>query len=86
MAFTFPNGTPEYGKARHRLLDAEIEPRRSLEAVAVARRALPPGDLVPKDYLLQGRRDDGSTGDVRLSETFRPRHDALPLYSMMFPR
>ena len=86
MAFTFPNETPEYRQARNRLLEAEIELRRSMEAVAVARRALPPGGAVPKDYVFQGRRDDGSAGDVRLSELFRPGHDALAIYNMMFPR
>ena len=86
MAFTFPNETPEYRQARNRLLTAEIELRRSMEAVAVARRALPPGGAVPKDYVFQGRRDDGSVGDVRLSELFRPGHGALAIYNMMFPR
>ena len=86
MAFTFPNETPEYRNARNGLLDAEIELRRSMEAVAVARRALPAGGAVPRDYVFQGRRDDGSVGDVRLSELFLPGHDALATYNMMFPR
>ena len=44
---TFPGETTEYRAARERLLEQEIELRRSMEAVAAARRALPPGGPVP---------------------------------------
>jgi predicted dithiol-disulfide oxidoreductase (DUF899 family) len=86
MGFIFPNETPAYREARNRLLDAEIELRRSMEAVAVSRRLLPPGGAVPEDYVFQGRRADGTVGAVHLSELFRTGHDALAIYNMMFPR
>jgi predicted dithiol-disulfide oxidoreductase (DUF899 family) len=43
MAVAFPGESAEYRAARDRLLDQEIELRRAMEAVAEARRRLPPG-------------------------------------------
>ncbi len=86
MTMTFPNETSEYRAARSRLLDAEVDLRRSMEAVASARRALPAGGEIPEDYVFQGRRDDGSVGDIRLSELFAADRDTLAIYSFMFPR
>ena len=57
-----------------------------MEAVASARRALPPGGVVPEDYVFQGRGPDGAPRDVRLSELFAPRRDSLVTYGFMFPR
>lgn len=57
-----------------------------MEAVAAARRALPPGGVVPEDYVFQGLGADGSPTDVRLSELFAPGKDSLAVYSFMFPR
>jgi len=57
-----------------------------MEAVAAARRALPPGGVVPEDYVFQGKRADGSLAEVRLSELFAPGKDSLVIYSFMFPR
>jgi predicted dithiol-disulfide oxidoreductase (DUF899 family) len=57
-----------------------------MERVAVARRSLPPGGLVPEDYVFAGLGADGSPVDVRLSELFMPGKDSLVIYSMMFPR
>src|SRR5919198_2333718 len=81
MAINFPGDTPEYRAARDRLLEREIELRREMEAVAAARRELPPGGLVPEDYLFEG-----AGGDARLSELFAPGKDSLVIYSFMFPR
>jgi predicted dithiol-disulfide oxidoreductase (DUF899 family) len=86
MTFTFPNESKAYRAARDRLLAQEIELRRAMEAVAAARRALPPGGEVPQDYVFQGLLPDGAPGDVRLSELFAPGRDSLVIYSMMFPR
>lgn len=60
--------------------------RRAMEAVAVARRELPPGGPVAEDYVFQGARADGSAGDVGLSDLFAPGKDSLAIYSFMFPR
>src|SRR5215207_8241042 len=86
MSTTFPGESAEYRAARNRLLEQEIELRRSMEAVAAARRELPRGGVVPEDYVFQGPGDDGRPTDVRLSELFTPGKDSLAIYSFMFPR
>ena len=43
MSTRFPGESGEYRAARDRLLKQEIELRRVMEAVAAARRELPPG-------------------------------------------
>jgi len=86
MGITYPGESAEYRAARDRLLQQEIELRRAMEAVARARRGLPPGGLVPEDYLFQGEGPDGKATDIRLSELFAPGKDSLVIYSMMFPR
>jgi len=86
MSRAFPGESAEYRAARDRLLEQEIELRRATEAVAAARRALPPGGAVPEDYVFQGLGADGAPADVRLSELFAPRKDSLAIYSFMFPR
>jgi predicted dithiol-disulfide oxidoreductase (DUF899 family) len=77
MPIAFPGESAEYRAARSRLLEQEIELRRQMEAVAVARRQLPPGGVVAQDYLF---------GDTRFSELFAPGKDTLLIYSFMFPR
>ena len=86
MTVAFPGESAEYRAARNRLLDQEIELRRAMEAVAEARRRLPPGGVVPEDYLFQAQAPDGSPAQVRLSELFAPGKNSLVIYSMMFPR
>jgi predicted dithiol-disulfide oxidoreductase (DUF899 family) len=86
MAVAFPGESPEYRTARNRLLNQEIELRRAMEAVAEARRRLPPGGVVPQDYLFDTQTPDGKPAQVRLSELFAPGKDSLVIYSMMFPR
>jgi predicted dithiol-disulfide oxidoreductase (DUF899 family) len=86
MGIAFPGESPEYRAARDRLLEQEIELRRAMEAVAAARRELPPGGVVPEDYVFQGAGADGAPTDVRLSELFAPGRDSLAIYSFMFPR
>jgi predicted dithiol-disulfide oxidoreductase (DUF899 family) len=86
MDRTFPGESREYRAARERLLEQEIELRRAMEAVAAARRALPPGGVIPEDYVFEGAGADGAPTDVRLSELFAPGRDSLAIYSFMFPR
>jgi predicted dithiol-disulfide oxidoreductase (DUF899 family) len=86
MGITFPNESAEYRQARDRLLTREIALRRAMEAVAVMRRALPPGGAVPEDYIFQGADPDGAPTDIRLSELFAPGRDSLAIYNFMFPR
>jgi predicted dithiol-disulfide oxidoreductase (DUF899 family) len=86
MGIALPGESPEYRAARDRLVVQEIELRRAMEAVAAARRGLPPGGAVPEDYVFQGAGADGAPVDVRLSELFAPGKDSLAIYSFMFPR
>jgi predicted dithiol-disulfide oxidoreductase (DUF899 family) len=86
MGITFPNESAEHRAARDRLLDAEIKLRRAMEAVAAARRALPPGGLVEQDYVFDGLGADGRPAMIRLSELFAPGKDSLVVYNFMFPR
>jgi predicted dithiol-disulfide oxidoreductase (DUF899 family) len=86
VGVTFPGESAEYRAARDRLVAQEIELRRAMEAVAAARRELPPGGVVPEDYVFQGVGADGGPMDVKLSELFEPGRDSLVIYSFMFPR
>jgi predicted dithiol-disulfide oxidoreductase (DUF899 family) len=86
VTITFPGESAQYRSARDRLLDQEIELRRAMEALAAARRELPPGGVVPEDYVFQGTDTDGAPTDLRLSELFAPGRDSLLIYSFMFPR
>jgi predicted dithiol-disulfide oxidoreductase (DUF899 family) len=86
MSMTSPGESAEYRAARDRLLQREIELRRAMESVAEARRELPPGAVVPEDYVFQGAGADGAPTDVRLSELFAPGKDSLVIYNFMFPR
>jgi len=86
MGIAFPGESAEYRAAREQLLEREIELRRATEAVAAARRALPQGGPVPRDYGFQGEGPGGAVVEVRLSELFSPGKDSLVIYSFMFPR
>ena len=86
MSIAFPGESPEYRAARDRLLDLEIEERRAMEAVADARRGLPPGGCVAEDYVFHGPGADETPREVKLSELFAPKKDSLVIYSFMFPR
>jgi predicted dithiol-disulfide oxidoreductase (DUF899 family) len=86
VSVTFPGESAEYRSARDRLLVQEIELRRAMEAVAAARRELPPGGVVPEDYVFQGAGTDGAPTEVKLSQLFEPGRDSLVIYSFMFPR
>lgn len=86
MQIRFPGEPAEYRTARDRLLERETELRRAMEAVAVARRVLPPGGAVPEDYVFAADGPDGMPIQVRLSELFTPGKDSLVIYNFMFPR
>ncbi len=86
MTTTFPNESIEHRAARNQLLEAEIKLRRAMEAVAQARRALPPGGLVPQDYAFDGLDAGGKPAKIKLSDLFAPDTDSLIVYNFMFPR
>jgi predicted dithiol-disulfide oxidoreductase (DUF899 family) len=80
---SFPNESAEYRAARNALLDAEMELRRQLEAVAAQRRALPPGGEVTEDYVFERIGANLMPEKVRLSELFGDYPSVL-LYSFMY--
>lgn len=80
---SYPNESAEYRAARNTLLDAEIDLRRRIEAVATMRRALPPGGEVKQDYRFERIGAFGRPEQVRLSELFNGK-PSLMLYSFMF--
>jgi predicted dithiol-disulfide oxidoreductase (DUF899 family) len=79
----FPGESDEYRAARDRLLQAEVELRAHIEAVAAQRRELPLGGAVPADYVFQ-EWHSGGPREIRLSELFAPGSDTLLLYSFMW--
>src|SRR3989442_5685997 len=84
-AIRSPSETDEYRQARNELLQAEIELRRQLEAVAAQRRRLPLGGQVPTDYSFEEcASGTDSTRTVRLSDLFENGKDSLVLYSFMY--
>lgn len=78
LAGHFPNESRKYRGARQKLLDAETNLRKQIEAVAVQRRRLPPGGEAPEDYVFEGQ-----DGKVKLSELFR-NGNTLVAYSFMY--
>jgi len=83
----FPGESASYRAARHRLLDAEIKMRRTIESVAAQRRRLPAGGQVPEDYVFEeivGENGTGIKRKVRMSELFAEGKDSLILYSFMY--
>lgn len=81
----FPGESPAYRVARDDLLRAEIALRRQTEEVAAQRRRLPPGGLVPTDYVFdEGNIDNDEVRHVRLSGLFEDGKDTLMLYSFMY--
>ena len=78
LAGHFPNESKDYRAARKKLLEAELELRRKVEAVAAQRRKLPPGGEIPEDYVF-----DRPDGKVKLSQLFR-NGNTLVAYSFMY--
>ena len=82
----FPGESAAYRAARNQLLDAEIDLRRRIEAVAEQRRNMPLGGEVPHDYVFDEvmAGGTGKAGRVKMSELFAPSKSTLVLYSFMF--
>lgn len=79
----YPNESDDYRKARLKLLEQEIALRRQIEAVAEARRALPPGGEIKEDYAFTGADGSGKIRKILLSELFG-KNNSLAIYSYMF--
>lgn len=84
----FPGESEQYRRARDELLLAELDLRRKIEEVAVLRRQLPLGGVVPQDYVFEEGAPDLDDRDsvraVRLSQLFEADKDSLILYSFMY--
>ncbi len=80
----FPGESAEYRTARNALLESEIALRRQIERVAAERRALPPGGIVPRDYVFDAIDANGRVVQRRLSELFAPDRNSVALYSFMY--
>jgi predicted dithiol-disulfide oxidoreductase (DUF899 family) len=83
----FPGESASYRAARDKLLGAEVEMRRAMEAVAAQRRALPLGGEIPEDYAFDeivGVNGEGEIRTVRISELFAKGMDSLIIYSFMY--
>jgi predicted dithiol-disulfide oxidoreductase (DUF899 family) len=81
---SFPGEDSSYRAARNALLEEEITLRRQVERVSAQRRALPPGGVVPTDYVFEGLGADGQPRPMKLSELFAGGKDSLALYSFMY--
>ncbi|MFC5186360.1 DUF899 family protein [Actinomadura harenae] len=83
----WPEGAdPEYVAARDALLKEEQELLAHAERVAEARRALPPGPVLPRYTFAEGPRDlsaDGPVTATAMDELFGG-HDTLVLYHLMY--
>ena len=77
-SLVMPGADEAYRHSRNRLRAMEIDLRDRIEAVASARRQLPPGPVVP-DYTFI---ENGSI--VRLSELFASGKAHLILYHLMY--
>jgi len=69
----FPGESNSYRAARDKLLDAEIEMRRTIESVAAQRRSLPLGGEIPEDYVFEevvAGTGGGKKRKVRMAELF----------------
>lgn len=81
----FPGESEAYRKARDELLQAEIELREKLEAVAAQRRKLPLGGKIREDYVFEEVQiDSDEVNEVRLSELFSEGKDSLIVYGFMY--
>lgn len=81
----FPGESAAYRRARDKLLQAEIDLRRQIEAVAAQRRRLPLGGAVPVDYVFeQPTAGFGPGEEVKLSQLFALPNSSLAIYSFMY--
>ncbi len=80
---SYPNKSAAYRQARNALLEGKLELRAHSEKVSALRRALPPGGVVPEDYVFERIGEHGMPEQVRMSELFHP-HENLILYRFMY--
>src|SRR5258708_19604055 len=78
----FPGESESYRTARNELLDAEMQLRSNIEAVARMRRDLPLGGELAEDYVFD-EAGDGSERQVRLADFFAERKDTLTIYTFI---
>lgn len=79
----YPNESPEYRKARDKLLDEEKALVEKVKAVAERRRQLPLGGRLKENKLLKCANDGKVNQEVRLSDLFGDKPTLL-LYNFMY--
>jgi predicted dithiol-disulfide oxidoreductase (DUF899 family) len=79
----YPGESAQYRQMRDKLLQAELELRNQVHAVAELRRQLPLGGEV-KDYVFEESGKGDKVDKVHLAELFAPRQNTLLLYSYMY--
>lgn len=79
----YPNESPEYRKARDRLLEEEQALVDKVKQVAELRRQLPLGGRLKEDYTFHWANDGKVGQPVRLSELFGDKSTLL-LYNFMY--
>jgi predicted dithiol-disulfide oxidoreductase (DUF899 family) len=83
-AWSQPNESVEYRKARNALLAEEIELRRHIARVAAQRRALPPGGEVKGDYQFMGETSTvAGANPMGFADLFGDK-DTLYVYNWMY--
>jgi predicted dithiol-disulfide oxidoreductase (DUF899 family) len=83
-AWSQPNESVEYRKARNALLAEEIELRRHIARVASQRRALPPGGEVKGDYQFMGETSTvAGANPMGFADLFADK-DTLYVYNWMY--
>ena len=79
----YPNESPEYRKARDKLLKEERALIDKAKMIAEMRRQLPAGGLLKEDYAFHWANDGKVGKEVRLSELFGDK-PTLMLYNFMY--
>jgi predicted dithiol-disulfide oxidoreductase (DUF899 family) len=80
----FPGEDGAYRTSRNALLREEMSLRRQVERVSAQRRALPPGGVVPEDYVFEALDKTGLPGPLKMSELFALGKHTTAIYSFMY--
>lgn len=80
---SFPGESAGYRETRDQLLQAELDLRQQVEAVATLRRKLPLGGELKENYVFE-ESTGGAVRDISFSDLLAPGKDSLIVYNYMF--